>query len=376
MNNVSNINETSNSVKSMPLIAHSGAPVITTDMLADVYGTEVINIQVNHSRNKNRFIEGKHFYKLTGSILKEFKNWLTKSKLVYKGSEIISKHAKSIILWTERGAARHAKMLDTDNAWDVFEALEDFYFAKKEDAQQKINLRQSTAKELTPLRQTAERLIATGVGNIYPDIWKHVHKEFGVDHINELLPEQIPQAISFLDALEGEYIPKQQLPQVGLESLAMPMSFFDEYDWLFEEENISKKEALSHADAYPRCMLKTAPEYPNPVGVLLNKLQSAGVDVSAAQIQLRALRNHLRATIMQLEMANRSDLKMLLNNTNVVYKHLKAIREEWRNTLSPAIEKLNPELESHITSRLADAQGATYSNLCHLQKHDSTKAIK
>ncbi|MEX6370341.1 ORF6N domain-containing protein [Providencia huaxiensis] len=208
MNNVSNINETSNSVKSMPLIAHSGAPVITTDMLADVYGTEVINIQVNHSRNKNRFIEGKHFYKLTGSILKEFKNWLTKSKLVYKGSEIISKHAKSIILWTERGAARHAKMLDTDNAWDVFEALEDFYFAKKEDAQQKISLRQSTAKELTPLRQTAERLIATGVGNIYPDIWKYVHKEFGVEHINELLPEQIPQAISFLDALEGEYIPK------------------------------------------------------------------------------------------------------------------------------------------------------------------------
>lgn len=213
MNNVSNINETSNSVKSMPLIAHSGAPVITTDMLADVYGTEVINIQVNHSRNKNRFIEGKHFYKLTGSILKEFKNWLTKSKLVYKGSEIISKHAKSIILWTERGAARHAKMLDTDNAWDVFEALEDFYFAKKEDTQQKISIRQSTAKELTPLRQTAERLIATGVANIYPDIWKYVHKEFGVEHINELLPEQIPQAISFLDALEGEYIPKQtELP--------------------------------------------------------------------------------------------------------------------------------------------------------------------
>lgn len=74
---------------------------------------------------------------------------------------------------------------------------------------QKSNLRQSTAKELIPLRQTAERLIAHGVGNIYPDIWKHVHAEFGVQHINELLPEQIPLAISYLDALEGEYIPKQ-----------------------------------------------------------------------------------------------------------------------------------------------------------------------
>lgn len=79
----------------------------------------------------------------------------------------------------------------------------------------KANTRQSTAKELTPLRQTAERLIATGVGNIYPDIWKYVHKEFGVEHINELLPEQIPQAISFLDALEGEYLPKENKPVTG-----------------------------------------------------------------------------------------------------------------------------------------------------------------
>ncbi|EUD08802.1 phage antirepressor N-terminal domain-containing protein [Providencia alcalifaciens] len=79
----------------------------------------------------------------------------------------------------------------------------------------KANTRQSTAKELTPLRQTAERLIATGVGNIYPDIWKYVHKEFGVKHINELLPEQIPQAISFLDALEGEYLPKENKPVTG-----------------------------------------------------------------------------------------------------------------------------------------------------------------
>lgn len=86
------------------------------------------------------------------------------------------------------------------------------------EVKKKPNFRQSTAKELIPLRQTAERLIAHGVGNIYPDIWRHVHAEFGVQHINELLPEQIPLAISYLDALEGEYIPKQEaLPEpVGI----------------------------------------------------------------------------------------------------------------------------------------------------------------
>lgn len=86
------------------------------------------------------------------------------------------------------------------------------------EVKKKPNFRQSTAKELIPLRQTAERLIAHGVGNIYPDIWKHVHAEFGVQHINELLPEQIPLAISYLNALEGEFIPKQEaLPEpVGI----------------------------------------------------------------------------------------------------------------------------------------------------------------
>lgn len=199
-------------VQNLPPVQHNGFRVITTELLANVYETEINNIQQNFKRNKKRFIEGKHYFKVVGDALNNLR--LTMSQLQ------ISAKVRSLILWTERGAARHAKMLDTDNAWDVFEALEDFYFAKKEDAQQKISIRQSTAKELTPLRQTAERLIATGVGNIYPDIWKYVHKEFGVEHINELLPEQIPQAISFLDALEGEYLPKQaELPMVATSTL-------------------------------------------------------------------------------------------------------------------------------------------------------------
>lgn len=192
------------------MVIHMGIPVVTTDTLSSLYNTAAGNIKTNFSRNARRFVEGKHFFKLTGSILKEFKNKVTKSNLV-----VCASNAKHLTLWTERGAARHAKMLDTDQAWDVFEALEDFYFCKKEEAEKKPNFRQSTAKELIPLRQTAERLIAHGVGNIYPDIWKHVHAEFGVQHINELLPEQIPLAISYLDVLEGEYIPKQQEPNLS-----------------------------------------------------------------------------------------------------------------------------------------------------------------
>ncbi|WP_342135501.1 phage antirepressor N-terminal domain-containing protein [Providencia rettgeri] len=234
----------------------------------------------------------------------------------------------------------------------------------------------TTTDDRAPLRNAVDCLM-TKKRLSFPKAYGYVHAKYGVNSIDEVPLDLLPEAVDYIYkvALEGEYIPKQQLPQIGLESLAMPMSFFDDFDWLFEEENISKNEALSHADAYPRCMLKTAPEYPNPVGVLLNKLQSAGVDVSAAQIQLRALRNHLRATIMQLDIASRKDTKTLLSNTNVAFNHLKAIREEWRTTLAPAIEKLNPNLEYEVTRRLAEMNGIIYANLMSLQGTKSGKLL-
>lgn len=106
-------------------ISHNHTPVITTELLARLYGTDTDNIKKNYSRNHDRFVAGKHFFKLEGVELREFKNKVTSSHLV-------ANRAKHLILWTERGAARHAKMLETDQAWEVFEKLEDCYFSQKE----------------------------------------------------------------------------------------------------------------------------------------------------------------------------------------------------------------------------------------------------
>ena len=106
---------------------HGDMKVITTELLAQLYGAEANSIQQNFKRNMGRFVAGKHFFKLEGAELREFKNRLT-------DSQSVGKHARSLILWTERGAARHAKMLETDQAWEVFEKLEDFYFTRGEAA--------------------------------------------------------------------------------------------------------------------------------------------------------------------------------------------------------------------------------------------------
>lgn len=97
--------------------------VITTKMLAEVYECEDVNISNNFKRNEDKFEEGKHYYKLTGKELKEFKG--------YHQNDESLKFVSILYLWTKRGASRHCKMLGTDKAWDMFDSLEENYFNPK-----------------------------------------------------------------------------------------------------------------------------------------------------------------------------------------------------------------------------------------------------
>ncbi|EEL1375810.1 TPA: ORF6N domain-containing protein [Salmonella enterica subsp. enterica serovar Newport] len=115
----------STSVENLPSLTHNHLPVITTELLAELYGTERQRLTNNFNRNKERFIEGKHFFLIEGDELRELKN-----KNSLRVSVKIARNVRSLILWTERGAARHAKMLETDQAWEVFEKLEDCYFSQ------------------------------------------------------------------------------------------------------------------------------------------------------------------------------------------------------------------------------------------------------
>ncbi|EEX7794746.1 P22AR C-terminal domain-containing protein [Escherichia coli] len=134
------------SVETISPITHNQILVITTELLAQLYGTETNNIKVNYTRNAERFVCGKHYFKLEGAELREFKNKVTQSNLV-------APRTKHLILWTERGAARHAKMLETDQAWDVFEKLEDCYFSQceKNTGKQEKKLNGLSAKEANSL---------------------------------------------------------------------------------------------------------------------------------------------------------------------------------------------------------------------------------
>ena len=132
------------SVENLSPVTYNQIPVITTELLAHLYGTKIKNISDNFLNNTTRFMPGKHYFKIEKNELREFKNRPETIGLV-------GKNARSLILWTERGAARHAKMLETDQAWDVFEKLEDCYFSQGKTApteQQPQIQPQFTAEEI------------------------------------------------------------------------------------------------------------------------------------------------------------------------------------------------------------------------------------
>jgi hypothetical protein len=199
------------SASELPPVGHEGMRVITTENLANLYGSEVKHIQNNYLRNAGRFAIGKHYFKLEGAELKEFKD-----KPSLRG--LVASRAKHLILWTERGAARHAKMLETDKAWEVFEQLEDCYFnvkAEVAEQQKKPKQRKSSSDERTPLRQYVEKMIANKSGMKYQAIWKLVHDRFDVQHINQLSASESLEAVEFLRSIEGEFLGKQEaLPKL------------------------------------------------------------------------------------------------------------------------------------------------------------------
>lgn len=111
-------------MNNLQVIEHKDERVLTTQQLAEVYETSVNNIKNNFNRNKDRFIEDRDFYLLKGEDLKLFLQ-VTNSDLQNKSK------VRSMYLWTERGANRHSKILDTDQAWKQFDVLEETYFKVK-----------------------------------------------------------------------------------------------------------------------------------------------------------------------------------------------------------------------------------------------------
>ena len=190
-------------MNNLQVIERNNERVLTTQQLADVYETDSRNISNNFNNNKDKFIEGKHYFLLQGDDLKNFKGIHTEYENL--------KFASKMYLWTERGANRHCKILDTDKAWEQFDNLEETYFKVKQhkptciedvlieslkemkDLRLQVNQANSIALEAKTEVETIKDVVSLDSNswrtNTHHLIARIAKKQGGFEHINMLRTE-------------------------------------------------------------------------------------------------------------------------------------------------------------------------------------------
>lgn len=203
--------------------------VLTTQQIAELYGTDSKTISYNFNHNKERYVEGKHYILLAGDELRSFRE-------IHELSDRVPK----LYLWTEKGAFLHAKSLGTDKAWEVYENLVDFYFNKKKpmstaeqiqilaqgniELEHKINLvekdLQDFKQDMPLLAVECERITRAvrnkGIdvlggkeseayndkslrGKVYSDIHGEVRRQFGVNTYKAIKRSQCDTVIQIIN---------------------------------------------------------------------------------------------------------------------------------------------------------------------------------
>lgn len=132
-------------------VDYNGVRVLTTEQLAQAYECEPSHIIKNFNNNKDHFEEGKHFFKIEGDELRDFKNYI-------QNLDVVGSRTKSLYLWTRRGASRHCKMLGTEKAWEMYDNLEENYFNPPQKKMTAAEILSGMAEELVKQERRTARL--------------------------------------------------------------------------------------------------------------------------------------------------------------------------------------------------------------------------
>lgn len=235
----------------MQIIEFYNQRLLTTEQLAEFYEATPKNIRDNFQNNRNKFIEGKHYFRLEGDDLKAFKNDT-------ENIGIVGSRVNQLILYTKRGASRHSKMLGTDRAWDMFDELEENYFNPKQQAQIPTSNRELILLALEGNEETNQRidkiderlvdieenkLITTedkgtidravrkkvyqickeqhlgqnAKGMLYQDLGSSIKQLFNVPNRGRIKDKDFRKVLNFINSWEPSSVTKERINQIQTE---------------------------------------------------------------------------------------------------------------------------------------------------------------
>lgn len=221
-------------------IEYGGQRVLTTQQLAEGYGTEPQIITNNYNRNKDRYRHGVHYFALSGDEKKAFIN--------LNQFDLGLKNAATIYLWTEKGALYHAKSLNTDRAWEVYDQLVETYFRVTKNQfsipqtyPEALRLAADLAEQNQRLLPKAQQFDKFLSGENYQDM-KTVAKVLGLGYGRNtlfkilrdrkiLMSNNTPYQ-QYIDA--GYFVVKEKPIQIGEDVINKPQTFVTAkgVDWL------------------------------------------------------------------------------------------------------------------------------------------------
>ena len=166
-----------------------------------------------------------------------------------------AKNLNKLYLWTEKGAFLHAKSLNTDTAWEVYDRLVDSYFIKKNNekplsALDQLRLQSQAIMEVDEkvdavnkdlqefkmdlpilgieIDRITEAVHKRGVnalggkssnayndrslrGKVYSDIYRELKRQFGVTTYKAIKRNQCDLAVSIIDEYELPFVLSEEI---------------------------------------------------------------------------------------------------------------------------------------------------------------------
>ena len=200
-----------------------GRRVLTTCQLAELYEADEKRISENFIRNQDRYVLGMHYLLLEGEALREFKREYANCG--------IATNINRLYLWTEKGALLHAKSLNTDKAWAVYDMLVESYFRVRQafavpqtmaealrlaaDQAEQLEKQQKQLEEARPKVLFADAVSASKDSILVHELAKII-KQNGVDTGQQRLFKWLRQNGYLMRARDGENLPTQRAMELGL----------------------------------------------------------------------------------------------------------------------------------------------------------------